>query len=85
MTLPFGFTDSSLWFSWISPLIELNFSFDLSEMSSPQRFYGEPSPSQRRRLVIESPSLRQLVEFKGAIQSILSYASDNPRKRCSQT
>jgi len=54
-------------------------------MASPQRFYGEPSPSQRRRLVIESPSLRQLVESKGTVQPIPSYASDNPRKRCIQT
>jgi len=52
------------------PSIKLNFSFDFTEMSSPQRCHGEPSPSQRRALVIATPSLRQLVEFKGAVQSI---------------
>ena len=52
------------------PSIKLNFSFDFTETSSPQRKYGEPSPSQRRALVIETPSLRQLVESKGTVQSI---------------
>ena len=67
------------------PSIKLDFSFEFTELSSPQRKYGEPSPSQRRRLVIETPSLRQLVESKGALQSIHKWASENPQKRCTKS
>jgi hypothetical protein len=69
----------------LSPSIELNVSFDFTEMPSPQRLHGEPSPSQRRRLVIETPSLRQLVESKGKLQSIQKCASDYPIKKCIKT
>ena len=47
-------------------------------MPSPQRKYSEPSPSQRRRLGKSMTSLRQLVESKGAVQSIHKFASDHP-------
>ena len=39
-------------------------------MASPQQNYSEPSLSQRRGLVIEMPSPRQLVESKGEVQYI---------------
>ena len=62
------------------PSIVLAFSFDFTETSSPQRFYSEPSLSQRRALVIKTASLRQLVESKGTIQSVHKCDSDNPLK-----
>ena len=68
-----------------SPLITLNKSFDFSELPSPQRLHGEPSPSQRRRLAKSMTSLRQLVKFKGAVQSVPKFASDNPLKWFSQS
>ena len=80
----FGSTDSFLWFYKLSPLLILNFFFDFTESSSPQRKYGEPSPSQRRRLAKSMTNLRQLVEFKGAFQSIHKCASKNPIKRFSK-
>ncbi|MBO7102483.1 MAG: hypothetical protein J6W02_02235, partial [Bacteroidaceae bacterium] len=61
-------------------MIVLNFSFDFTEMASPQRLHGERSPSQRRRLVIETPNLRQLVKSKGKVQSIHKCGSENPLK-----
>ena len=64
----------------IAPSIELNVSFDFTETPSPQRLHGEPSPSQRRRLAKSMTSLRQLVEFKGTLQSVHKCASDNPLK-----
>ena len=60
------------------PLISLVFSFDFTEASSPQRLHGEPSLSQRRALAVAITSLRQLVESKGAVQSIHKCASDHP-------
>jgi|GEM_PF-6137917 len=39
-------------------------------MVSPQRNYSEPSLSQRRALAVSITSPRQLVEFKGAVQSV---------------
>ena len=65
----------------ITPLIELNVSFDSTETPSPQRLHGEPSPSQRRRLDKSMTSLRQLVEFKGTLQSVHKFASNDPIKR----
>ena len=64
-----------------SPLLVLNHFFDFTELSSPQRNYGEPSPSQRRRLAKSMTNLRQLVESKGEVQLIPTYVSDNPLKR----
>ena len=49
---------------WHTPLIVLAFSFDYTKMASPQRNDSERSPSQRRALVIATPSARQLVESK---------------------
>ena len=80
----FGSTDSFLWFYKLSPLLILNFFFDFTEPSSPQRLHGEPSPSQRRRLAKSMTNLRQLVKFKGAFQSIHKCASKNPIKRFSK-
>ena len=54
-------------------------------MPSPQRWHGEPSPSQRRRLADSITSLRQLVESKGTLQSIQTCASDNPLKQFSKS
>ena len=48
----------------------MNRSFVFTEMASPQQKYSEPSLSQRRGLVIEMPSPRQLVESKGEVQYI---------------
>ena len=64
----------------LSPSIKLNFSFDFTEMASPQRLHGERSPSQRRALVIKMPSLRQLVELKGAVQSFPTFDAENPQR-----
>ena len=46
-------------------------------MSSPQRLHGERSSSQRRRLAKSMASPRQLVESKGALQSVPKCASEN--------
>jgi len=54
-------------------------------MPSPRRFYSEPSPSQRRALVIATASLRQLVEFKGAVQLIHKCAPNNPHMQFRKT
>ena len=64
-----------------SSSIELNFSFDFTEMPSPQRLHGEPSPSQRRRLAKSMTSLRQLVKSKGTLQSVHKFASNDPLNR----
>ena len=50
------------------PLIELVLSFDFTKMPSPQRFYSEPSLSQRRALAVSMTSPRQLVESKESVQ-----------------
>ena len=68
----------------LSPSIKLNVSFDFTETPSPQRLHGERSPSQRRALVIKTPSLRQLVESKGAVQSIHTFDAENPLKSFSK-
>ena len=78
----FDFTELSVRRMPIFPLIPLNRSFDFTETPSPQRLHGEPSPSLRRRLAVAMASLRQLVEFKGAVQSIPTSGSENPRKTC---
>ena len=62
-----GFSFAGLGMMLLFPLLIQNFSFGFTESPSPQRNVSEPSPSQRRRLVIETPSLRQLVESKGAV------------------
>ena len=49
------------------PSNELAFSFDSTELPSPQRNYSEPSLSQRRALAISITSPRQLVESKGTV------------------
>ena len=54
-------------------------------MPSPQRNYNEPSPSQRRALAETITSPRQLVEFKGTVQLILTCVSDNPHMHVSQS
>ena len=79
------FVESFPWLRWIFHLIQLHVSFDFTETPSPRRYHGEPSPSQRRALVIATPSLRQLVESKGTLQSIQKNASDDPRKRFSKS
>ena len=56
-------------------------SFDFTEMSRVQRNYSEGSLSQCRRLDKSMTNLRQLVEFKGAVQSVHKFASDNPHIR----
>ncbi len=56
--------NSLLHMYWRSSLIVLKQSFDSTEIPSPHRSSAEPSPSKRRRLVIETASLRQLVESK---------------------
>ena len=82
---PLDYTEPSARRKPIFPSILLNFSFDFTEAPSPQRKYGEPSPLQRRALVIETPSLRQLVESKGAVQSIHRWGSENPQKWCTKS
>ena len=79
------FAEIPLHFCRCSPLTILNFFFDFTKMSSPQRLHGEPSPSKRRRLAVSMTSLRQLVESKGKLQSIPTCASDNPLKCFSQS
>jgi len=80
-----GFSFAGLGMMLLFPLLILNFSFGFTELASPQRNDSEPSPSQRRRLVIETPSLRQLVESKGAVQSIHKCTSENPQKQSTQS
>ena len=82
MNLFFDFTELSVRRKPIFPLIPLNRSFDFTEIPSPQRLHGEPSSSQRRALAVAMASLRQLVESKGAVQSIPTSGSENPRKTC---
>ena len=74
-----------LWLHGISRSVMLNLSFDFTEKPSPHRCHGERSPSQRRALVIATPSLRQLVESKGQVQSIPKCAFENPQKRFTQS
>jgi len=81
LELSFYFADALLGFYWYSPSIELNLSFDFTETSSPQRYHGEPSLSQRRALAETITSPRQLVKSKGAVQSIRTYDSDYPHMR----
>ena len=50
------------------PSIELVLSFDFTKMPSPQRFYSEPSLSQRRALAVSMTSPRQLVKSKESVQ-----------------
>ena len=71
--------DCFLWLYGINPLIVLNQSFGFTESPSPQQNYSEPSLSQRRRLAKSITSPRQLVEFKGEVQSIHKSPSDNPK------
>ena len=63
-------SESFLRFFRFFPSDWLAFSFDFTEKPSPQRFYNEPSPSQRRAFAKSMTNLRQLVESKGAVQSI---------------
>ena len=62
-----------------SPSIVLKLSFDFTEKLSPQRFSAEPSPSQRRALVIATASLRQLVEPSARRKPIQRNASVYPK------
>ena len=62
-------------------LNEVVVSFDFTELSRAQRNYSEGSLSQRRRLGKSMANLRQLVESKGAVQSVHKFASDNPHIR----
>ena len=82
---PLDYTEPSARRKQIFPSILLHFSFDFTEAPSPQQKYGEPSPSQRRRLGKSMTSLRQLVKSKGAVQSIHKCASENPQKRCTKS
>ena len=66
---------------WRSPLILQEFSFACCEIPSPQRNYSERSLSQRRALAISITSPRQLVESKGAVQSIPTCASESAHMR----
>ena len=81
LTLLFDFSHASLRFDSFYSAIELKQSFDFTELPSPQRLHGEPSPSQRRRLAKSMASLRQLVESKGTVQSVHKYAFNDPLKR----
>ena len=64
------------------PLISLNFSFGFSEMLRARWNYNEGSLSQRRRLADSMANVRQLVESKGAVQSVhTSPPSVPPRGR----
>ena len=83
--LSFGCSVILLRLFWHSPSILLVFSFDFTELSSPQRLHGEPSLSQRRALAIETPSPRQLVESKGKLQSIPTCDSNHPLKWCTKS
>ena len=56
-------------------------SFDSTETPSPQRLHGEPSLSKRRALAVSITSPRQLVKFKGTLQSVHKFASNDPLKR----
>jgi len=85
LNFSFAYPKPLLRFSWTFPSTKLNFSFDFTETSSPQRNDSERSPSQRRALVIETPSARQLVESQGALQSSYKWASENPQKRCTKS
>ncbi|MBQ2200281.1 MAG: hypothetical protein II415_08285, partial [Bacteroidaceae bacterium] len=66
----YSFDYAELLLSWnsSSPLMELVLSFDFTKMPSPQRFYSEPSLSQRRALVVSMTSPRQLVKSKDSVQ-----------------
>ena len=69
----------------IAPSIVPKRSFDSTESPSPQRLHGEPSLSQRRGLANSITSLRQLVEFKGAVQLIRTCDWLPPSKRFSKS
>ena len=70
-----------LWFCRSFPSNILNDSFDFTEMPSPRRWLGEPSPSPRRRLAKSMTSLRQLVEPSARRQPIQRRSSVSPQKR----
>ena len=63
----------------IFPSIKLNVSFAFTETPSSQRLHGERSLSQRRTLAESMANARQLVESKGAVQSILTCDAENPQ------
>ena len=81
---PLDYTEPSARQKPIFPSILLHFSFDFTEAPSPQRCHGEPSTSQHRRLTVSMSSLRQLVKFKGAVQSIHTFTSENTLMRCTK-
>ncbi len=83
--LSFAFTCALFRFYRYSPSILLNLSFAFTEISSSQRLHGERSLSQRRALAVSITSARQLVESKGAPQSIPKFASENPQIRFRET
>ena len=68
LVLSFDWTRPFLRLNWSFLSIELVLSFDFTKMPSPQRFYSEPSLSQRRALVVSMTSLRQLVKSKESVQ-----------------
>jgi len=55
--------------------------FDFTEAPSPQRWHGEPSLLQRRRLAKSMTNLRATSLIKFSVQSIHTSTSDNPLKR----
>jgi hypothetical protein len=60
----------------------VNHSFDFTKMSSPQRFYNEPSLSQHRTLAETTTSPRATSWIIRAHQQIPKRAPLNPLKRC---
>ena len=85
LELSLAFADVPLHLYRCSPLTILNFFFDSTKMSSPQRLHGEPSLSQRRALAISMTSARQLVKSKGAVKNIYTSASEKSLKRCTKS
>ena len=85
LVFSFDCTEALLRLYFRSPLIVLKLSFDFTEKLSPQRFSAEPSPSQRRALVIATASLRQLVEPSARRKPIQRNASVYPHMNFRQS
>ena len=51
-------------------MVQLKVSFDFTKMPSPQRCYGEPSPSQRRAFAV---SINFMIVHPSAIMQVMKH------------